>query len=314
MIQTIASMGAGVIGHGCALHFALHGYPVVLYDPDPAALDRAMALIAEELALLAEEGMLPAGDVDAVTGRITPTGDFAYACTADYLLENAPEQLSLKQRLFADMEAAAGPEAIFASDTSSLKLSDIIAQMTPAGQSRALLSHWYNPAHILPIIELSYFGNTSDAVYGEVEALYKTTGKAPVKVLRDVPGQVANRIQHAVAREVFAMIEAGVASAEDIDLALKSGPAFRYAVAGQLEVADFGGLDSWTRAAANLWPEIDRSTAPSPLLREKVEAGKLGVKSGEGFFTYPEATRAAAKRDFDRRLLRQLRAGGWQDQ
>lgn len=306
MIRTIASLGAGVIGHGCALHFALHGYAVTLYDPAPAQLEKALALCREELALCAEEGLLRPEEIPGALGRIAPTGDFERAAKADYILENAPEKLALKQQLFADMEAAAGPNAIFASNTSSLKLADITAKMGPGGKRRAMLNHWYNPAHIMPIIELSFFEGTDPGMYAEAEALYKTTGKAPVKVLRDVPGLVANRIQHAVAREVFAMIEAGVAEAADIDLALKSGPAFRYATAGQLETADFGGLDSWCRAAENLWPDISRATAPSPLLAQKVAQGKLGVKSGEGFFEYPAESRAQQKKAFERRLIRQL--------
>ena len=174
-----------------------------------------------------------------------------------------------------------------------------------------MVCHWYNPAHLMPVAELSFFGNMPEAIYAEVAALYQAIGKQTVKVLKDVPGLVANRIQQGVAREVFSLIQNGVAAPEDIDKALKFGPAFRYATTGQLEVADFGGLDIWCVVGDNLLKEMDNSKEANPVLREKVKEGKLGLKSGAGFFDYPPEKVADIKRQFMRKLINQLKASAF---
>ena len=171
-----------------------------------------------------------------------------------------------------------------------------------------MVTHWYNPALFMPIVELSAFGNMPEALYQEVAALHQRIGKQTVKVLKDVPGLVANRIQQAVAREAFSILAQGIAAPEDVDKALKFGPAFRYATTGQLEVADFGGLDIWLTVGDNLLAVMDASKQASPMLRRLVQEGKLGVKSGEGFFRYDPATVADKTRAFQKRLIHQLKA------
>jgi 3-hydroxybutyryl-CoA dehydrogenase len=178
-------------------------------------------------------------------------------------------------------------------------------------KQRMIVNHWYNPAHIMPIVEMSYFGNMPDPIYREVEQLFASIRKQTVKVLKDVPGLVANRIQQGVAREVFSIIEQGIAAPEDVDKALKFGPAFRYATTGQLEVADFGGLDIWCTVGDTLLAAIDNAQTSNPLLRQKVQEGKLGVKSGEGFFKYDQATLAEKKKAFVKRLIHQLKASDY---
>ena len=160
----------------------------------------------------------------------------------------------------------------------------------------------------MPLVELSFFGNMPTEIYAEVEALYASIKKQTAKILKDVPGLVANRIQQGVAREVFWLIENGVAEPADVDKALKFGPAFRYATTGQLEVADFGGLDIWCVVGDNLLKVMDNSRQANPLLRRKVEEGKLGVKTGEGFFRYPGDQVAEIRKRFMRKLIHQLKA------
>jgi 3-hydroxybutyryl-CoA dehydrogenase len=187
-----------------------------------------------------------------------------------------------------------------------LALDKMMAKVSPARKTRMMVCHWYNPAHLMPIAELSFFGNMPEEVYKEVEALYTKAGKQTVKVLKDVPGLVANRIQQGVAREVFSIIEQGIAAPEDVDKALKFGPAFRYATTGQLEVADMGGLDIWCTVGDNLLAVMDNRQSANPLLREKVATGKLGMKSGEGFFAYPPEKVSELKNKFNRKLIKQL--------
>jgi 3-hydroxybutyryl-CoA dehydrogenase len=160
----------------------------------------------------------------------------------------------------------------------------------------------------MPIIELSFFGNMPEATYKEVADLYDKIGKVSVRVLKDVPGMVAARIQQGIAREAFSLIEQGIALPEDVDKALKFGPAFRYATTGQMEVADFGGLDIWLKAGDNLLKVMDNSQAGNPLVRQKVAEGKLGIKTGEGFFKYPADQIPAVRKKFVQRLIHQLKA------
>ena len=174
-------------------------------------------------------------------------------------------------------------------------------------KQRMLVNHMFNPAHLIPLVELSFFGNMPEEIYQEVEALYLSIQKQPVRVVKDVPGLVANRIMQGVAREVFSLVEQGVADAADIDRALKFGPAFRYATTGQLEVSDFGGLDIWCIVGDNLLKAMDNSQCANKLLRQKVSEGKLGVKSGEGFYHYDADQVAAIKKNFMKKLILQLK-------
>jgi len=213
----------------------------------------------------------------------------------------------LKQELFAQLDKLCKPSAILASNTSSLALMDMIANISEERKKRTMVCHWYNPAHLMPIAELSFFGKMEEDIFSEVEELYRQAGKQTVKVLKDVPGLVANRIQQGVAREVFSLIEEGIASPKDIDKALKFGPAFRYATTGQLEVADMGGLDIWCTVGDNLLAVMDNRQEANPILREKVREGKLGMKSGQGFFTYPEDKINEIKNEFNKKLIIQLK-------
>lgn len=309
MIKTIAVLGAGTMGHGIALAFALHGYDVALYDVDAAALERAKSHIAEALTLLVEEDFTAADTVPPTLDRIRTTTDLATAvCDRDYVIEAAPERLELKQALLRQLDELCAPHTILASNTSSLPLAAMMELLSDARKQRTIVNHWYNPGHLMPIVELSFFGNMPADIYEEVEALYASIRKQTVKVLKDVPGLVANRIQQGVAREVFSLIERGVAEPADIDKALKFGPAFRYATTGQLEVADFGGLDIWCVVGDNLLKDMDNAPCANPLLRQKVQEGKLGLKTGEGFFNYSGKDAGDIRTRFMRKLIHQLKA------
>ena len=199
-------------------------------------------------------------------------------------------------------------DTVLGSNTSSLALEKIMKFISEDRKKKTMVCHWYNPAHLMPLVELSHFGNMSDETYSKIEKLYSKIGKQTVKVLKDVPGLVANRIQQGVAREVFSLIEMGVAEPADIDKALKFGPAFRYATTGHLEVADLGGLDIWCTVGDNLLSVMDNSKEASPILRQKVLENKLGIKSGEGFFNYPEDKIKEVVDKFNKKLIIQLKA------
>ena len=291
MMERIAVIGAGTMGHGIAHVFARHGYRVSLYEAFDAVRGAVMDQIRSELAFLAGEGYIGADAVERTLHNITLYG-----------------QLELKQELFARLDRLCPAHTVLASNTSSLPLGEMIAGLPEARRARAMVCHWYNPPHLIPIAELSCFGNMDEAVFQEVYDLHVRAGKRPVTVRRDIPGLVANRILHAMAREVFHLIELGAASPEDVDAALKFGPGFRAATTGILEAADMGGLDVWCACEDNLFAQLDNSTRPCAALRDKVAQGKLGLKSGAGFFDYPEGERQAVKRAFEKRLLVQLKA------
>lgn len=309
MIEKIGVIGAGTMGHGIALNFAMFGYPVKLYDSSQLQLERARSSIQEHLELLVEENFIATEDAHKSLRRIEMSIDLtATVKDRDYVIEAIPEILALKQEMFANLDQFCPNHTILASNTSSLRMDDMMIQLSPERKKRFCVNHWYNPAHLMPIVELSFFGNLSNAIYSEIEQMYLKIGKQPVKVLKDIPGLIANRIQQGVAREVFSLIEMGAASPEDIDRALKFGPAFRYATTGQLEVADFGGLDIWCTVGDNLLSQMDNSIRANAMLRQKVAEGKLGLKTGEGFFRYPEDRIAEIKKRFAQKLIHQLKA------
>ena len=308
-MKNITVVGAGTMGHGIAEAFAIHGYNVNLFDLSAEALTKAIAAIREELLILASEKVIKSDEIDEIIGRITLCEDLESAAKeADYIIESVLERLDIKKELFKKLDKLAPAEAIFASNTSSLKLSDMISEVSEKRKKNCIINHWYNPSHIMPIAELTFFGETSQETYDKVEKLYKSIGKQIVKVLKEVDGLVANRIQQAVAREVFSLIEMEVAEPADIDRALKFGPAFRYCSTGQLEIADFGGLDIWKIVGDNLLAVMDNTQKANPLLEKKVDEGKLGLKSGEGFYKYEGAESAkAAKEAYTIKLLKQLK-------
>jgi 3-hydroxybutyryl-CoA dehydrogenase len=309
MIKHIAVIGAGTMGHSIAENFAIYGYGVSLYDTNAAYLETLKGVMQKELALLADEDLLNGETIEDILDRIELFTDLkACAEKADYVIEAIPERVDLKQALFEKLDTYCPADTIFASNTSSLRLGDMMATVPVERRAKMMICHWYNPALLMPIAELSFFGNMSEADFSTVKALYESIGKQVVKVLKEVPGLVANRIQQGVAREVFSLIEMGVASPEDIDKALIFGPGFRYATTGQLEIADFGGLDIWCTVGDNLLPEMDHTTAANPILREKVAKNELGFKTKKGFFEYPDGEADAVKAAYSKRLMHQLKA------
>jgi len=308
VIKKVAILGAGTMGHGIAESFAMYGYDVNLYDINAAALEKAKGLMAQELEMLAEEGLINIAELPAILGKVKLLTDLKQTVEdRDYVIECAPENLELKKNLFKQLDELCPAQTILASNTSSLPLGEMMERISEDRKKRIMVNHMFNPAHLIPLVELSFFGNMPEEIYQQVEELYLSIKKQPVRVVKDVPGLVANRIMQGVAREVFSLIEQGVADAADIDRALKFGPAFRYATTGQLEVSDFGGLDIWCIVGDNLLKAMDNSQSANRLLRQKVSEGKLGVKSGEGFYRYDPDKVSDIKKNFMKKLIRQLK-------
>lgn len=308
MIKNITVVGGGTMGHAIAGTFALYGYAVNLYESFDTVRLSVMERIRDELEFMAEQDYISGEKVEETLAHIALYADLREAVKeADYVIEATPEKLELKQQLFGQLDQFCPEHTIFASNTSSLKLGDMMEKLPKARKAKMMICHWYNPAHLIPIAELSCFGNMSEADFDQVYELYEACGKVPVKVLKDIPGMIANRILHAQAREVFYLNSIGAASPEDIDRALMFGPCFRNATTGMLEVADMGGLDVWTAAEDNFFPELDNSARANETMRGLVAEGNLGVKTGKGFYEYPEEEKENVVKEFDRRLIAQLK-------
>lgn len=308
MIKNISIIGAGTMGHGIAHVFARHGYHVDLYDPFEAVRLSAWEKMREELQFMVDEDYIPQSDVEKALNNITIYDNLADTVkNADYVIEACPEKMEVKQELFGQLEQLCPERTIFATNTSSLSLAEMIKDLPARRQARCMVCHWYNPAYLLPIAELSCFEGMDKEAFQEVYDLYVNSEKQPVRILKDIPGMIANRLLHAQAREAFYLMEIGAAAPEDIDKALKYGPCFRNATAGMLEVADMGGLDIWCATEDNLFPVLCGAGKAGKAMRDLVEQGNLGIKTGKGFFDYPEEEREAARMAFYKRLIAQLK-------
>jgi 3-hydroxybutyryl-CoA dehydrogenase len=273
MKARIGVLGAGLMGHGIAQIFALHGHETVVYDPARAALDSLKARVTSNLRDLGEDP----GAVARVNTSSTIEGAVK---DADFVVEAALENLEVKRKLFAEVERYARPDAILASNTSVIPITDIMRDI--ADGSRALGTHWWNPPFLVPLVEVIGTDRTSRQAIDWTIDLHKAIGKTPVHVKKDVPGFVGNRLQHALWREAISLVEHGICDAETVDIVVKASFGRRLAVLGPLENVDMVGLDLTQAIHETVLPAIDNRPAPSPLLRQLMDQGKLGFKSGEG--------------------------------
>jgi 3-hydroxyacyl-CoA dehydrogenase len=284
-IKNVAVLGAGIMGHGIAQSFLMGGFSVHLYDVQEAILETAKAHIRSNLELFQQSGFIQGGEIGPALQRLAPTVRLKEAVEeSDFVLEAAPENLDLKQTLFQQVESLCRPDTIIASNTSSLTLKEIGARVKK--KDRLVITHWFNPPHIVPTVEVVKGDHTSEETMEMAYQLLTRIRKEPVRIHRELPGFLVNRIQIAMAREVFDLYEKGVASAADIDRAVKGSIGFRLASIGPLLTADLGGLDLWLRVCENLLPKIQSSVEAPQALRNLVAQGRTGIKSGKGFYDY----------------------------
>ena len=289
-LRNIAIIGAGLMGHGIALTFARAGYAVRVYDPVADSLETLKARISASLIALG----VHADDVPAIITNVTPCADLSDAVSdADLVVEAAPEKLTLKQQIFADVEALAPAHCLLASNTSVIPITSIMENLND--RSRALGTHWWNPPHMIPLVEVIRTEWTTDVAMEQMVTILAEIGKTPVRVEKDVPGFIGNRLQHALWREAVSLVENGVCSAEAVDSVIKSSFGRRLAVLGPLENADLVGTDLTLDIHQNVLADLEASGAPSPYLERLVSEGKLGMKSGEGFHSWTSETAEATR-------------------
>lgn len=284
--QRIGIIGAGLMGHGIAQAFAVAGYPVDIQEPDPERRARIIDQIRGNLETLG----LDTGAVELIRAR---SGLEDAVAAADVVIEAVPEDLDLKRRIFQAVEAAAPPHALLASNTSVIPITRIMEPL--ADKSRAMGTHWWNPPYQIPLVEVVQTVDTSDAAIDAMIGLLSGIGKLPVRVRKDVPGFIGNRLQHAMWREAIALVQNGVCDAATVDTVVKAGFGRRLAVLGPLENADLVGTDLTLAVHEHVLADLDSTPGPLPLLRRLVAAGDLGMKTGAGFRTWTEADGAATR-------------------
>ncbi len=297
--NTIAVIGGGLMGHGIAYLLAAAGHNVGIFEPDAASRASLSRRLDAILGIL--------GDNGALLKRISAHDTMAPAVKdASFVFEAAPEKLPLKQRIFAELEALVAPGTILASNSSAIPTTDIGRDLKH--RERVVGTHFWNPPHLVPLVEVIQNDKTSNAVVRATIDLLRDAGKTPVHVRRDVPGFVGNRLQHAMKREAFALVAAGVCDAETIDIVVKEGFGARTAVLGPMEQSDLVGLDLALDIADVLYEHLDRTAAAPQILRDKVLAGKLGMKTGEGLRKWTPQSADAVRERLSRFLAEQAKA------
>jgi 3-hydroxybutyryl-CoA dehydrogenase len=297
--EKIAVLGAGLMGHGIAQIFAAGGHQVALYDTNADILNSAPDRIRAIFTLLEQD---PA---DAKNVRLEP--DFAKAVAdADLVIEAAPEKLPIKQDIFAKLEAATKRDCILASNTSALPITKIAEPVKTA--ERVVGTHFWNPPHLIPLVEVVQAERSSVAVVEKTIAMLAAVGKSPVHVKRDVPGFIGNRLQHAMKREAIAIVASGICDAETLDIVVKDGFGARLGILGPMEQSDLIGVNITLDVQRTMCPALDASPVANPLLEKMVAEGKLGMSTGEGFYKWTPEAAAQVRKRVNESLVAQAKA------
>jgi len=281
----VAVIGAGTMGAGIAQIFAQARHPVRLQARKRETLDAALRRIRVNQDELIRHELLREEDAEAARGRITVTQSLHDALAgAAFVSENVPERLDAKQPLFAEMDRLTPPETILSTNTSSLPITQVARDAKYP--ERVVGFHWFNPPHLIPLIEVIRGERTSDAAMDTTYRLAQAIGKSPIRVQKDIPGFVGNRLQRALEREFFYLERIGACSGADLEVALKQGLGFRWSVVGPLEHADLAGVDTHAATVALLFPLLSNDTTPPPLFAELAAQGRLGAKTNRGVYEY----------------------------
>jgi len=298
-ITKAAVLGAGTMGADIAFAYALKGVQTTLYSRSETTLATAQGICRQNAEIFVEAGFLAEEEKEAVLSRIHPTQSLAEAVKdAQWVLETIKENVEAKQTLYAQLDELLPMDTIVASNTSYL---DVFAIFPERRKSRFVITHWFAPAHILPLVEVVKGEGTAEETVLQAMAFSEQIGKLPLRMDKFVRGFLVNRLQAALSREMFALVDQGVATPEQIDLAVKASIMPRGAVLGLFQKSDFAGLEIGVNA---------ENAKVSPKLKERLERGELGVKTGKGWYDYSGHTREEMLKRRDIGLLEVLKACG----
>ena len=295
-IKTICNLGCGTMGFGTAIAFAQNGYNVNMYGRKDASIERATKNINFTLNVMVENNLLTEVGAKEVLSRIhgvTTLKDAAH--NADFVIESVAEELSIKQSVYKEMEEYLGEDVIFATDSSGLSPTAVAAALKHP--ERFVVAHFWNPPHLIPLVEVVPGEKTSQEVVDITWSLMEKIGKKPVSLLKEAPGFVGNRLQFALLREALHCVQEGIATAEAVDTICKYSIGRRLAVTGPLETADLGGLDIFYNISAYLNADLADDKEGSAIMKKCVDEGNLGAKTGTGLYQWkPEDLTAIKKR------------------
>ena len=286
-VSRIAVIGAGLMGHGIAQEFASAGYNVLMHDVAEEQLETALTQIERNLNVLTRNAIIEKDSISPTLQRIqTSTELEAVAENADFVVEAVTENLALKQQIFGKLDAICPQHTILASNTTALMPTQIGVNASRKGQ--ILNTHYFNPPYLIPLVELIRSPDTSDETVEVTFELLTIIGKTPAIIEKEALGFVGPRLQAALIREAFAIVEQGIASAETVDLVVRNSFGRRLSVAGPFEVFELAGWDLVLAAFEELYKDLNSSSDINPLLRQMVASDKLGVKSKEGFYSWTD--------------------------
>lgn len=283
-IKKIGIAGAGTMGSGIAQIFARKGYEVVVTDIKEEFLENSKKLVSIFNSSLIEEGLMEEGEVENIVNNIKYSIDKKIFSDCDVIIEAIIEKMDIKQDFWKEVEEIAKPDAIFTTNTSGLSINGISEKVK--NKTRFIGMHFWNPPHIIPLVELIRGNETSEETVNLSLELIKKIDKEPVVVKKDAPGFIGNRLQFAVFREALNIVESGIADIEDVDKAMKYGPGFRYPIIGPLETADLGGLDTFYYISSYLFNDLSDTKEPHKILKDLMDKEELGVKSKKGLYDY----------------------------
>ena len=301
-IKKIGVIGAGTMGAGVAQICAEFGYTVILYNRSTAGMQRAVERLQSHITVTP----IPTEtETNTASGTIYTTHDLTALAEVDLISESIAENLEVKQDIFRKLDEICDAKTFFTTNTSGLSISQIAAAVSHPERFAGV--HFFNPPEIVPAVEVIKGAETSDATCEVLIDLLRLMKKQPILVQKDVPGFVASRLQFAVVREALHLVEEGIASPADIDAVMKHGLGLRWALLGPLEIADLGGLDIFNTVGSYVAKSMSNATDSPKVLQDLVAAGKLGAKTGSGFYDYPPGKANALIAERDEKLLEILR-------
>lgn len=303
-IRNVLICGAGMMGKNIALVFASNpAYAITLYDIYPT--DVAAGIRANCKELLAK-GVMTEAELDDRLSRVQFTDSLDADCVreADLVIEAVFEDMEVKQKTFAELEARCRPDCIFCTNSSVMSPSEISSKLTH--RARFAGTHFWNPAHLIPLVEVVKSDATSDETAETVMEVLASVGKEPVLCKKDVPGFIANRMQHALWREAISIVEHGIADAATVDKAVRYSFGLRLPQLAPLENSDMVGTQLTYNIHSYILKHLENSTEPSPLLKEMLDKGELGFKSGKGFMEYTPEQVEKANADLNAYLIKML--------
>lgn len=301
-VKKVAIFGSGMMGSGIAQIFACNGIEVCISSRNPEK-SNALSVIRENLLLMSEYDLIKPLTIDDILARITISADKAEVMKdTDIVFECIPEVMELKQNLFRDLEDLAREDTIFCSNTSVMSITEIASKCQ--NKSRVIGTHFWNPPFLIPLVEVVKTEHASEEVVDTVFNLLEKVGRKPIKCNKDVPGFVANRLQHALWREAISIVERGIADAQTVDEAIRYSFGFRLPILAPIENADMVGIDLTYNIHNYILEHLEDSHEPSPLLKEMLDKGDMGFKSGKGFRTWTDEEAKESKHQLLSYLLK----------